>query len=97
MLVSVKETKANPYYSLFEEDKEGFLKKSKQGQFERRQDCPRVYEFNGAIYIINTISLKKMKINEFQKVKKFLMDDESSIDIDNAFDWKIAEMILCKK
>nr|MBA3900563.1 acylneuraminate cytidylyltransferase family protein [Bacteroidota bacterium] len=51
MVVSVKETKSNPYYVLFEEDEQGFLRKSKTGNFTRRQDCPKVWEYNGAIYI----------------------------------------------
>ena len=53
MVVSVKETDSNPYYVCFEEDREGFLHLSKgDGSYTRRQDCPPVYEYNGAIYII---------------------------------------------
>ena len=33
MVVSVKETKANPYYILREENRDGFLEPSKQGEF----------------------------------------------------------------
>ena len=53
MVVSVKETKSNPYYILREENKDGWLVKSKDGNFTRRQDCPKVYEINGATYIIS--------------------------------------------
>ena len=59
MVVSVKETKSNPYYVLFEEDKTGYLKKSKKSNISRRQDVPKVWEYNGAIYIIKADSLKK--------------------------------------
>jgi N-acylneuraminate cytidylyltransferase len=52
MVVSVKNTKSNPYFNLFEE-KEGYLIKSKKASFTRRQDCPNIYEYNGAIYIFN--------------------------------------------
>ena len=31
MVVSVKETKSNPYFTLYEETSEGFLIKSKKG------------------------------------------------------------------
>jgi CMP-N,N'-diacetyllegionaminic acid synthase len=94
MLVSVKETKANPYYLLFEEDNAGYLKKSKEGSFNRRQDCPKVWEFNGAIYIINISSLKQGPLSQFQRIKKYVMDEISSIDIDNDLDWKIAEAVV---
>ena len=94
MLVSVKETEANPYYVLREENSEGYLEKSKDGDFTRRQDCPKVWELNGAIYIINAASLVKNKLTEFKKVKKYVMDRESSHDIDSQLDWKIAEILI---
>jgi CMP-N,N'-diacetyllegionaminic acid synthase len=93
MIVSVCETKSNPYFNLLEEDENGFLKKSKEGNFLRRQDCPKVWELNGAIYIINVKSLKKMPLHEFKKTKKYIMDEISSHDIDTLFDWQQAEII----
>ena len=97
MIVSVKETKSNPYYVLFEEDSNGYLKKSKQSTFIRRQDCPKVWELNGAIYIINIESLKKQTMIEFKKVAKYEMDEFSSHDIDTLFDWKLAEFLILEK
>ena len=94
MVVSVKETKANPYYILFEEDRNGYLKKTKEANFTRRQECPKVWEYNGAIYIINVKALKEKTISQFTKVCKFEMDETSSHDIDTLLDWKIAEIIL---
>ena len=97
MVVSVKETNANPYYVLFEEDSKGFLTKSKKGNFTRRQDCPKVWEYNGAIYLINPNSIQKYSIGDFNKVIKYEMDEWSSHDIDNVLDWKIAEALInCK-
>ena len=41
MVVSVKECSANPYYCVFEENQEGYLKICKvDGQITRRQDAP---------------------------------------------------------
>ena len=97
MVVSVKVTKANPYYILFEEDSNGYLKKTKEANFTRRQDCPKVWEYNGAIYIINVKALKEKTISQFTKVCKFEMDETSSHDIDTLLDWKIAEIIINDK
>lgn len=97
MVVSVKETKANPYYILFEEDSNGYLKKTKEANFTRRQDCPKVWEYNGAIYIINVKALKASAISQFTKVCKFEMDETSSHDIDTLLDWRIAEIIINDK
>ena len=94
MVVSVKETKSNPYFTLYEETSEGFLIKSKKGGFTRRQDIPKVWEFNGAIYIINVLSIKSKKIHEFKKVIKYEMDEIFSTDIDNKLDWLFAETLI---
>ncbi len=96
MIVSVKETASNPYYVLREENQQGFLVKSKNGNFRRRQDCPKVWEINGAIYVINPLSLRKMPLNKFSRIRKFEMDEISSHDIDTYLDWLLAETILTK-
>lgn len=97
MLVSVKETKSNPYYVLREENQEGWLVKSKESNFTRRQDCPKVYELNGAIYIMNVSFLKQKAFHEFSKVRKYEMDEMSSHDIDSALDFLISEYIINTK
>lgn len=94
MVVSVKETAANPYFVLREEDENGYLVNSRCSTSTRRQDVPTVWELNGAIYIINVSSLKKMPIGEFTKVKKYVMDEKSSHDIDTKLDWMMAELLF---
>jgi len=95
MVVSVKETAANPYYNCFEEDANGYLKISKgNGRYVRRQDAPEAWEYNGAVYVINLESLKKNPLSKFEKRVKYVMDDIHSLDLDTMFDWKIAELML---
>ena len=94
MVVSVKLAKENPYFTLFEENSEGFLNKSKIGNFERRQDCPEVYAFNGSMYLINTASIKKVRMAELKNIKKIIMPEERSVDIDTLADWTLAEFYL---
>jgi CMP-N,N'-diacetyllegionaminic acid synthase len=97
MVVSVKETTSNPYFVLFEEDNNGYLKKSKPSNFTRSQDCPKVYEFNGAIYAINVSAMNKYhSFTEFIKIKKYLMDELHSVDIDSHLDWTFCEFLLEK-
>jgi N-acylneuraminate cytidylyltransferase len=92
-VVSCTETAANPYSTLYETRAHGYIQKSKKGNFSRRQDQPKVYELNGAIYILNTISIKTYNsISKFPNIVKFEMDRLSSIDIDDMIDWKIAEL-----
>lgn len=96
MVVSVKETSANPYYNCFEEDKNGFLSISKSigHPITRRQDAPKVWEYNGSIYVINPTSLKDKGMQHFTRVKKYPMSELYSVDIDCPFDWKVAELLL---
>ncbi len=94
MSVTVKEAKENPYFTLFEESKEGFLVKSKTGNFERRQDCPKVYAFNGSIYLIRVSAILFKKINELRSIKKIIMPESRSVDIDTMADWVLAEYYL---
>lgn len=94
MVVSVKECSANPYYNVFEEDVNGYLHVSKgDGSIFRRQDAPKVYEYNGAIYIINTNVLKTTHIHRMKKRIKYVMDEVSSFDLDTMWDWQMAEMM----
>ncbi|MEJ6981626.1 acylneuraminate cytidylyltransferase family protein [Pedobacter sp. P351] len=91
MVVTVKESKENPYFTIFEENEFGYLEKSKRGEFQRRQDCPQVYTYNGSIYLIRVSSLEVAPLSTFKKVKKVLMPENRSIDIDTMADWVLAE------
>ena len=93
MVVSVKETDVNPYYVLFEEVN-GFLKKSKESNVTRRQDLPPVYEINGSIYIYNSESLKTKNVSEFDKIIKYKMAKEFSIDIDDQLYFDFASFMI---
>jgi len=94
MVVSVKKTSSNPYYVLFEENDKGFLEKSKDANFTRRQDCPVVYEYNGSIYIIKVNSLLNDNSMSFKKTIKFVMSKTHSVDIDNQLDFDFANFLI---
>lgn len=97
MVVSVKECAANPYYCVFEEDRNGYLHICKgNGDIFRRQDAPKVYEYNGAIYVMNPEVLKTTHMHKMTKRVKYVMDDFSSFDLDTMWDWKMAEMLMKK-
>lgn len=95
MVVSVMQAATNPYYNAFETDENGFLHISKgDGKYTRRQDAPKVWEYNGAVYVINTASLRKMKLGEFTRRRMYEMSRERSIDLDTPTDWLIAETLI---
>lgn len=96
MVVSVVEANANPYYNCFETDvTTGYLHVSKgDGNITRRQDAPRVWEYNGAVYVINPQSLRAMTMGEFTRKVPCEMPRERSIDLDTPMDWAIAEVVM---
>ncbi len=79
---------------VFKENDLGFLDLESNTFYEKRHDTKDKYNYNGAIYIINTNSLMNKKISEFNKIVKYQMDDLSSMDIDTPLDWKIVEYLL---
>lgn len=98
MVTSVKLSSCNPYYDGFEEDADGLLKISKgDGTIERRQDAPSVWQQNGSIYVINPKSLMEKGMAHFTKIRKYAMSELYSVDIDNSFDWKVAELVINEK
>lgn len=98
MVVSVKEAATNPYYNSYEENSDGYLVISKgDGRYARRQDVPDAWEYNGAVYVINTESLKARNMSDFRRIRKYVMDPLHSLDLDTLLDWKIAELLISEK
>ena len=98
MVTSVKLSSCNPYYDGFEENEEGLLCISKgDGAIERRQVAPNVWQQNGSIYIINPKSLMEKGMAHFNLIRKYAMPELYSVDIDNPFDWKVAELVINEK
>lgn len=92
MAVSVCEARTNPYYSAFETDDNGYLHISKgDGLYTRRQDAPKVWEFNGAVYVINPEALRKNEISRIPNTIPVEMPADRSIDLDTPADWQRAE------
>lgn len=92
MVVSVCEAATNPYYNAFETDAEGNLHISKgDGHYTRRQDAPKVWEYNGAVYVMSADSLRKMPMSKFPVRKPYFMPSSRSVDLDTPADWTRAE------
>lgn len=95
MVVSVVEARSNPYYNCFEADAAGYLHVSKgDGMYTRRQDVPPAYEYNGAVYVINPGSIRRMPLGAFPRRVPYVMPEARSVDIDSPVDLLIAEHLL---
>ncbi|MGE5628576.1 MAG: cytidylyltransferase domain-containing protein [Solirubrobacterales bacterium] len=96
-IVSVCESEISPYWMKKVEN--GILKDFiTEGPFyARRQDAPDIYRLNGAIYITRTDLLLKNKSWYTENTLAYIMDERSSIDIDNMIDFKFAEFLMKEK
>lgn len=95
MVVSVAEAACNPYYDCFETQPDGTLRVSKgDGRITRRQDAPKAWQFNGAVYVINPESVRRMALGEFPRRIPYEMPRSRSVDLDTPLDWTIAETII---
>ncbi len=95
MVVSVKKSHAAAVIS--HENEEGWLIPTLNTHSGPRQQITSYYEYNGAIYIINPISLQKKGIPNFTKRLKYVMSEETSYDIDSLTDWQIVEHFMRNK
>ncbi|MFQ5712260.1 MAG: cytidylyltransferase domain-containing protein [Candidatus Geothermarchaeales archaeon] len=63
-------------------------------EHERRQDLPKVYRHNGAIYVTKRAILMRENRILGENTLAYIMPEEKSIDIDSALDLKLAECYL---
>lgn len=93
-VVSVCEMEHSPYWSF--EEKNGYLKPlfGEECLRKRRQDLPKVYLPNGALFVSNPTTLFSARSFYSSRTMAYIMPPERSIDIDNEMDLVKAEIIL---
>ncbi|MBI59955.1 acylneuraminate cytidylyltransferase [bacterium] len=86
-LISVCEVD-NKLYKAFKEDANGYLSgiSNNQYPFMRRQDLPKAFMSNGAIYIVEVDSFLKNNSFYSNKTVSYQMPEERSVDIDSKED-----------
>lgn len=99
MVVTVTPAACNPYYDCFETSAtDGTLHVSKgEGLFTRRQDAPQAWQFNGAVYVINPDSIRRMPLGSFPRRIPYVMPRERSVDLDTPLDWMVMEKLIEEK
>lgn len=96
MVVSVKQSFASVV--TFKENTEGFLEHAFDvSKGVRRQDALPLYEYNGAIYVINSERICRVGLSQLTKIVKYIMPESDSADIDNMVDWKLCEFLLSER
>lgn len=93
-VVSVCEAECPPYWMYtLEKDK---LKSVIEGgdKIIRRQDAPKVYRLNGAVYVTHRDIIMKDNRVLGSDTRAYIMPLERSVDIDTELDFKFAELLM---
>lgn len=92
MVVSV--TKSHAPAVLCQDDADGFVQLVYNKKAVGRQQLADMYEYNGAVYVMNVASLLEKGMGGFFKCVKYVMPKEHSVDIDDIYDFYLVESIL---
>lgn len=93
--ISVAEVDKSPFW-MFTTQEDGMLEPLFEQTFSRRQDLPRTYEINGAVYVSPTKILARNGSFISAKTRGYVMTREQSIDIDTADDFSRAELLVAR-
>jgi len=94
-IVSVCENEHHPFWSnSLPEDgsMKDFIKDEVKGK--NRQQLPKNYRLNGAVYVSKVEELLKHKGFVHEGTYAYIMPSNRSIDIDNEVDFKLAELLI---
>ena len=94
-LLSVTEVGYHPYW--MKKIEKGYLTpfyNIDEKTYTRRQDLPKVYQMNGAIFISTRDLIMKNNVISGHSVIPYLMTNEDSIDIDNQIDFNLVELLI---
>ena len=95
IVVSVCEAKKHPAF-MYSLDGDKLVPVMGVQAHKRRQDMPKVYEHNGALYFSRISYLLEARSYNNEGARAFLMDNLSSIDLDEKIDWEFAEYLIMK-
>lgn len=93
-IVSVCESEISPYW--MKKIENGILKDFMNNVqfYARRQELPKIYRLNGAIYAGKTSFVLKNKSWYGDNTLPYVMQRHDSLDIDDMLDFKIAELLM---
>jgi len=95
--ISVYKTLENPHHFISIDKHHTVIPVITSESFIPRQNIPDYYKINGAFFMLKTNTLIKTKDILNKNTKAFIMDKESSIDVDTLEDFETADLILKKR
>ncbi len=99
VIITMTESSRNPWFNMVKknDDKTIDLVLKNTNKISRRQDAPVVYDLTTVAYVLNPNFILNNDSLWDGKVKGVFIPKERAIDIDDEFDFKVAEMMLGDK
>jgi CMP-N,N'-diacetyllegionaminic acid synthase len=94
--VSVVEADKTPYWMYKIDSTELLLPFMDGSSITRRQEAPKVYALNGAVYVAKVDSLITHESFLTNDTISYVMDKNASFDIDTELDFEICEFLICR-
>ena len=96
-VITVCEAEHNPYFVMLRIENDRYVPLIKtEKPITRRQDAPKVYWINAAVYAIKRNVLMERNKIFTENTKVVIMPREKSVHIDHPLDFEIAEFLLKK-
>lgn len=96
-VISVVDAPVHPYWIRSLDEKghiKDFMKWPSDSGYLRRQILPPAYAMNGAVYVLKAQTLRERKTYFTDRTYGYVMPRERSLDIDTAWDLKVADFLL---
>jgi CMP-N-acetylneuraminic acid synthetase len=93
-VITVCKVKHHPYWSYVSKNDRLYPLINTDSRPVRRQDFPTTYTPNGAVYVVRRDVLFNQNSIFGTDLRGIVMPTEESVDVDDYFDWFIAEMTL---
>ncbi len=94
-VITVTPSARSPYFNMVSEDGDGFVRVVLgDSKFQRRQDVPSVYDVTTVAYVTRPDFVLTHSSLFEGRVKAVVVPKERAVDIDDEFDFKVAQALL---
>ncbi|MBM3117394.1 cytidylyltransferase domain-containing protein [Jeongeupia naejangsanensis] len=95
VVITVSPSARSPYFNMVSTDESGYAKiVLGDAHFKRRQDVPEVYDITTVAYVSRPDFILNSERIFAGRVRTVVVPKERAVDIDDEFDFKIAEALL---
>jgi len=95
-VVTVSELQHPPHW-MYTIERDVLVPIIKEKNILRRQDAPKIFQLNGAVFVTSKEYLFKNNLIFSGEIGPYIMPIERSVDIDSPLDLKLAELIISHK